>query len=189
VLLGAGAQFGVLMPFGREHESEADHVGLIYMARAGYDPRESIRFWERMEQAAGPAAGVSLQSSLAWPSYPAVAKLDATGARGIPQSGAKLTRATPAGASVSCQPSGQKLVVFEILPVCQCRSQPVGTRTAFPRRLRDGVLPHRSSARSGRCEQTPAITSTIATANNLAGSRTILLHPGAICAECKDQPV
>lgn len=48
--LGAGAQFGVLMPFGREHESEADHIGLIYMARAGYDPQESIRFWQRMEQ-------------------------------------------------------------------------------------------------------------------------------------------
>lgn len=48
--LGAGAQFGVLMPFGREHESEADHIGLIYMARAGYDPQESIRFWERMER-------------------------------------------------------------------------------------------------------------------------------------------
>ncbi len=47
--LGAGAQFGILMPFGREHESEADHIGLIYMARAGYDPRESIQFWERME--------------------------------------------------------------------------------------------------------------------------------------------
>ena len=39
--LGVGAQFGVLMPFGREHESEADHVGLIYMARAGYDPRRA----------------------------------------------------------------------------------------------------------------------------------------------------
>jgi predicted Zn-dependent protease len=47
--LGAGAKFGVLMPFSREHESEADHIGLIYMARAGYDPRESIRFWQRME--------------------------------------------------------------------------------------------------------------------------------------------
>ena len=47
--LGAGAQFGVLMPFGRAHESEADHIGLIYMARAGYDPQESIRFWQRME--------------------------------------------------------------------------------------------------------------------------------------------
>lgn len=51
--LGAGAQFGVLMPFGRKHESEADHVGLIYMARAGYDPQESIRFWERMERNGG----------------------------------------------------------------------------------------------------------------------------------------
>jgi len=51
--LGAGTQFGVLMPFGREHESEADHIGLIYMARAGYDPRESIRFWERMERQGG----------------------------------------------------------------------------------------------------------------------------------------
>ena len=48
--LGAGAQFGVLMPFGREHESEADHIGLIYMARAGYDPHESLRFWRRMEE-------------------------------------------------------------------------------------------------------------------------------------------
>ena len=47
--LGAGAKFGVLMPFSREHESEADHIALIYMARAGYDPRESIRFWQRME--------------------------------------------------------------------------------------------------------------------------------------------
>src|SRR6266581_2792668 len=47
--LGAGTKFGVLMPFSREHESEADHIGLIYMARAGYDPRESIRFWQRME--------------------------------------------------------------------------------------------------------------------------------------------
>ena len=47
--LGAGAQYGVLMPFSRKDESEADEIGLMYMARAGYDPRESIRFWERME--------------------------------------------------------------------------------------------------------------------------------------------
>ncbi|MGI9115089.1 MAG: peptidase M48 family protein [Chthoniobacterales bacterium] len=49
--LGAGAQFGVLMPFSRKDESEADRIGLHYMARAGYDPRESINFWQRMESA------------------------------------------------------------------------------------------------------------------------------------------
>src|SRR5437660_12229512 len=48
--LGAGAQFGVLMPFSRKHESEADEIGLFYMARAGYNPEESIRFWHRMEE-------------------------------------------------------------------------------------------------------------------------------------------
>ena len=51
--LGAGAQFGVILPFSRDHESEADEMGILYMARAGYDPRESIRFWERMAQAGG----------------------------------------------------------------------------------------------------------------------------------------
>jgi predicted Zn-dependent protease len=50
-LLGAGAQYGVLLPFGREHELEADAIGLKYMARAGYDPREAIGFWQRMMQA------------------------------------------------------------------------------------------------------------------------------------------
>lgn len=51
--LGAGAQYGVLLPFGRDHESEADNMGLVYMARAGYDPRESLSFWERMSEAGG----------------------------------------------------------------------------------------------------------------------------------------
>jgi len=51
--LGAGAQYGVLLPFSRQHESEADEIGLIYMARAGFDPRESIAFWERMAGTGG----------------------------------------------------------------------------------------------------------------------------------------
>ncbi len=51
--LGAGAQYGLLLPFSREHENEADAMGLLYMARAGYDPREAIAFWQRMEQAGG----------------------------------------------------------------------------------------------------------------------------------------
>jgi metalloendopeptidase OMA1, mitochondrial len=51
--LGAGAQVGVILPFSRDHETEADEMGILYMARAGYDPRESIRFWERMAEAGG----------------------------------------------------------------------------------------------------------------------------------------
>jgi len=45
---GAGAQVGVLLPFSRRQESEADELGLIFMAKAGYDPREAVDFWQRM---------------------------------------------------------------------------------------------------------------------------------------------
>jgi predicted Zn-dependent protease len=52
-LLGAGATFGLELPFSREQEYEADHIGLVLMARAGYDPREAIVFWQRMQVKAG----------------------------------------------------------------------------------------------------------------------------------------
>jgi predicted Zn-dependent protease len=48
--LGVGAQVGVLLPFSRKHESEADYVGILLAADAGYDPRESVGLWERMAQ-------------------------------------------------------------------------------------------------------------------------------------------
>ncbi len=48
-----GAQYGALLPFSRAQESEADHLGLIFMAMAGYDPREAPKFWERMGAHAG----------------------------------------------------------------------------------------------------------------------------------------
>ena len=54
--LGFGAQYGILLPFNRAHESEADCLGLIYMAKAGYNPHEAIAVWERMEAAQGPGA-------------------------------------------------------------------------------------------------------------------------------------
>ncbi len=51
--LGVGAQFGVLLPFSRQHESEADYMGLIYVARARFDPTEAPKLWERMGKASG----------------------------------------------------------------------------------------------------------------------------------------
>jgi predicted Zn-dependent protease len=50
-LLGVGAQYGVLLPYSRLQESEADLIGLKYMARAGFDPRESTRLWTNMGRA------------------------------------------------------------------------------------------------------------------------------------------
>lgn len=48
---GAGTQLGVLLPFSRKHELEADRYGLIWTAMAGYNPEEAIYLWERMEKA------------------------------------------------------------------------------------------------------------------------------------------
>jgi predicted Zn-dependent protease len=50
VAYGLGANVGVLLPYGRLQESEADRIGLILMAQAGYDPREAVQLWQRMAQ-------------------------------------------------------------------------------------------------------------------------------------------
>jgi predicted Zn-dependent protease len=50
---GVGTSVGVSLPYSRAHETEADKLGLIFMAMAGYDPQEAIRFWERMSQSGG----------------------------------------------------------------------------------------------------------------------------------------
>lgn len=53
--VGIGAQVGMLR-FSRQHETEADKIGLIFMAMAGYDPHESVQFWERMSSQSGGGA-------------------------------------------------------------------------------------------------------------------------------------
>ncbi len=50
---GIGSQVGVMLPYSRLHENEADRIGLILTAMAGYDPRESVPFWQRMNEASG----------------------------------------------------------------------------------------------------------------------------------------
>jgi predicted Zn-dependent protease len=52
-LLGVGAQYGVVLPFNRTQEAEADLVGLELMAEAGFDPRESVKLWQNMKAAGG----------------------------------------------------------------------------------------------------------------------------------------
>lgn len=50
---GIGSEVGVMLPFSRKHELEADRYGLIWAAMAGYDPQEALAFWDRMEKASG----------------------------------------------------------------------------------------------------------------------------------------
>ena len=60
--LGLGATIGVLLPYSRTHEMEADRIGQLYMAKAGYDPLESIRLWERMAKINKPPIPVWLST-------------------------------------------------------------------------------------------------------------------------------
>jgi predicted Zn-dependent protease len=53
VAYGVGTTLAYVLPYSRTHESEADHLGLIYMAKAGYDPRAAVDFWRKMQQEYG----------------------------------------------------------------------------------------------------------------------------------------
>jgi len=52
-VFGYGSQYGVMLPYSRLHESEADRLGLIFMAMAGYDPANAVDLWERMKELGG----------------------------------------------------------------------------------------------------------------------------------------
>ncbi|MFZ5432891.1 MAG: M48 family metallopeptidase [Calditrichota bacterium] len=46
---GVGANLAYMLPYSRKHELEADYMGLLFMAKAGYDPREAVNFWQRFK--------------------------------------------------------------------------------------------------------------------------------------------
>lgn len=65
-LLGVGAQFGILLPFSRTHETESDEIGLNLMAQAGFDPRASVTLWQNMAKASN---GQTLEFMSTHPSH------------------------------------------------------------------------------------------------------------------------
>ncbi|MDR2914706.1 MAG: M48 family metallopeptidase [Tannerella sp.] len=54
-VFGLGAQLGVMLPYSRKHELEADYMGLVFMTMAGYDPNKAVTFWQKMSAASGNA--------------------------------------------------------------------------------------------------------------------------------------
>ncbi len=108
--LGVGAQYGVLLPFSRKHESEADEVGQIFMAQAGFDPSEAITLWQNMAKAGG-------QGPAEWQStHPSdetrIARLKAN----LPKSMGEYERARAAGKKPNCEPPPDEWVNPEALP-------------------------------------------------------------------------
>ena len=60
---GIGSQLGVMLPFSRSHETEADRIGLQIMAIAGYDPYEAAELWKRMKAQSGGQAPPEFMST------------------------------------------------------------------------------------------------------------------------------
>jgi predicted Zn-dependent protease len=96
-LLGLGAQFGILLPYSRAQEEEADLYGLDLMARAGFNPRQSVLLWENMQRASGGGRVPELLSTHPAPDT----RIQALKAR-IPQSRKLYEQALAAGRRPNC---------------------------------------------------------------------------------------
>lgn len=101
--LGVGAQYGVLLPFSRKHEVEADQVGQIFMAQAGFYPAEAITLWQRMAEA-GNEAPEQWQST-----HPSDETRIARLRRNLPKAMRAYEKARAAGKDPMCVPP----VVYE----------------------------------------------------------------------------
>jgi len=95
--LGLGAQYGVLLPFSRRHESEADVIGLRLMADAGFDPRASVTLWENMQAAGGGAQPPTWMST-----HPSQGQRMAGLQASMPEAVARFDRARQAGRTPNC---------------------------------------------------------------------------------------
>jgi predicted Zn-dependent protease len=95
--LGVGTQLG-LMKFSRTHESEADHIGLNLMARAGFDPSEAIKLWQNMSMASGGQAPPEFMST-----HPSHATRISDLRAELPEAEALYQKAIAAGRRPSCR--------------------------------------------------------------------------------------
>jgi len=92
-MYGAGVKYGALMPYSRLQESEADRLGLIFMAMAGYDPQEAIPFWQRMAAQKGGQSPPEFLST-----HPSDATRIDNLRRLIPEAARYYSKGAPAGA-------------------------------------------------------------------------------------------
>ena len=96
-LLGIGTQYGLIMPFSRLHESEADAIGIELMAKAGFNPAESITLWQKMTQASQGPQPVEFLST--HPSH--ATRIEDLRAR-LPKATALMQQAHAAGRNPNC---------------------------------------------------------------------------------------
>lgn len=99
-VLGVGAQVGILLPFSRTQENEADLIGLDLMARAGFDPHGSVELWKNMIAASGGKAPPQLLST-----HPASENRIQALQQGMSDAEAKARAARNAGLTPNCSPT------------------------------------------------------------------------------------
>jgi len=96
--LGLGLEYGLLKPYGRGQESEADEMGLIYMARAGFDPREAVTLWQNMARSSGGQAPPEFMST-----HPSNATRIAQLRAEMPEAVAEYERVVASGGRANCR--------------------------------------------------------------------------------------